>query len=655
VLAQAATRSTRDREVREASDTFVSLFTIYLSGTHATIEQRLGPIERLIRSGERKQRSLGLAALNEVLEATHFSSSHRFDFGARSRDFGYRARSGNDVTHWYGAALALIERLALHDRELKPELRKLLGQNFRGLWVSAHMHDELEGQSRRFAADGFWREGWMACRQTMRFDKDRLDPDSSSRLAALEAELRPSNLPERVRAVVLGDRSDGLDLEDLDLYGDITSEFERLEAIARELGASVAADDAVFADLLPELVRGGNRAWAFGRGLAAGSLEGQTTWVRLVEGLKQLPPEQRNVQVLRGFLAELWDQDRELAQALLDTVLDEPSLAAFLLVLQAAVQIDARGVERLKQALGSGEGPVWMYRNLAVGRTIDDVAGSDLKDLLLLIADQPDGFDVALEVLYMRLYSDNSAQRPHEPEILEAGRELLRHIRFGERHQGTGHTLAGVVRACLTGTGAGTIAADVAKRLRKAVANYETYAFDNDDLLKALLSTQPTAVLDALFEGDERDQRLGVSVFDHLHEHRSNPADKITREELIAWCDRDPERRYALAASIVTFARSAEEGGSQVWSEHAEALLSSAPEPRNVLAVFLERFRPMSWSGSRAALMEANARLLDSLDSEAFGELMSFVAEAKELLAQEITTERQRETQRDQARDERFE
>ena len=63
LLARAATQSTDEREAKEASDTFVSLFTIYLSGTHATIEQRLGVIERLLRSGEVKARALGLAAL----------------------------------------------------------------------------------------------------------------------------------------------------------------------------------------------------------------------------------------------------------------------------------------------------------------------------------------------------------------------------------------------------------------------------------------------------------------------------------------------------------------------------------------------------------------------------------------------------------------
>lgn len=653
LLAQAATQTTDERDAKEVSDTLTSLFTIYLSGTHATIEQRLRVIERLLRSGEPKQRSLGLAALGEALKATHFSSGYSFEFGARSRDYGYRPRSDEDVTRWYGATLALIERLAFTEGVLKAELGDLLAQNFHGLWTSAHMFDSLESLFRRFATEGFWRGGWAACRQTMHFDRGRLGPEGSSRLAALEAELRPSNLLERVRAVVLGDRSVGLDLDDIDLDDDTTSGFERRDLIARELAVAVALDEAVFTELVPDLLRGGNKVWAFGRGLASASEDNRTTWARLVDGLAQVPPEQRDVQVLGGYLAELWDRDRDLAQDLLDDALDQPALVVFVPGLHSAVQLDARGVDRLKQALVSGQVPIGMYRNLAWGRTTDQLAGSDLRDLLLLIAEQSGGFDVALEILSMRLYTDRSGQREHEPELLQAGQELLRQVRFRRHNHRDDHNLADVVRACLTGPDAGRTAAEVAGRLKQAVAAYKTYAFDNDDLLAALLSVQPISVLDALFEGDEREQRTGLRVFDCSF--RSNPADEISCQELIAWCERNREARYPLAASFVSFARRTEESGPQVWSEQARALIVHAPDPRGVLAVFVDRFRPMSWSGSRAALMETNARLLDSLEAEVPAELMPFVAEAKDQLARDVARERQREVEEDRARDERFE
>lgn len=655
LLARTAVNSPNEREARDTSDTFVSLFALYLSGTHATIEQRLSAIERLLRSNDTKSNSLGLAALDAVLEATHFSSSHSFEFGARSRDFGYRPLTIGDVKRWYCSALELIKRLAITEELLKPQLRTLLAKNFRGLWSSAHMLDEVEPLLRKFAADGFWREGWAACRQTMHFDKDRLAPEALARLSALEAELRPSNLEERVHALVLGDRTGGLDLEDMDIEKDVTSAVERLDSMARDLGTAVAVDDAVFEKLLPDLLRGGNRVWIFGRGLAAASTDRHGTWERLAQGLEQIPVEQRNVQIMRGFLAEVWEQEKELAQNLLDLALGNPTLISFLPVLETSVEIDEQGVDRLKQALTSHKAPIWMYRNLACGRATDTLPGRVLTDLLRLITAQPDGFDVALEILFMRLHSDNSAKREHDPALLEAGRELLQHIQFRKNGHRDNHMLAGVAKACLPGADAGHLAASVASRLKQAVANFETHSFDNTELLEALLKTQPNAVLDALFNGDEGSQREGFAVFDHIVEHRANPADVISCETLVSWCDQDSEKRYPVAASIVSFAKPSEENGPKVWSEQAIALLSAAPNPKDVLKVFIERFRPMSWSGSRAAIMEANAKLLDDLDTYVKPELMHGVPEAKTLLFQEIDRERRWETERDRSRDERFE
>lgn len=538
---------------------------------------------------------------------------------------------------------------------LKLDLRDLVARNFRGLWTFAQMHGELERLSRRFADDGFWREGWVACRRTMHFDRNRLTPEVTSRLSDLEIALRPSNLQERVRAVVLGDSSRALDLDVTDADDDPVRTTARLDATARELGMAVAVDDAVQTELLPELLRGGDRAWPFGRGLAAASPDVGAAWVRLVGGLALITPERRNVQVLRGFLVELWEQDQDIAQQLLDSTLDHPALLVFLPVLQSAVGLDERGIERLQRALRTGQVPVWMYQNLAFGRVTDHVPSGSLKGLLLLIAEQPDGVDVALEILYMRLYSDRSAHREYEPDLLEAGRALLRRLTFGRRNDRRDHILGDVVRACLAGEDAGPTAAAVGVVLRQAVAANETYLFDTNDLLGALLEVHPTAILDVLFAGNERDQRVAVSAFEHRHHHGGNPADVIPREALVAWCEGDREHRYPLAASIITFARRPEASGPLVWSEQAKALLARARDPRSVLAVFIERFHPMTWSGSRAALIESNAQLLDGLESLVSSEVMPFVTEAKAQLAHDVARERQWETRRDRTRDERFE
>lgn len=351
----------------------------------------------------------------------------------------------------------------------------------------------------------------------------RLTPENAARLAALEADLKPSNLRERVLAVVVGDRSGRFDLADMDVEGDEASAIERVSASAYDLGAAMVTNDDLFTELVPDLLRGGNQAWAFGRGLASASPDRRATWARLVEGLAQLALEQRNVQVLMGFLAEIWEHDRDLAHHLLDEAVDHPVLVVFLPVLHLAVELDTYSVNRLKRVLSTGQVLIWMYRNLAYGRRTDPLPGDVLRGLLLLIADQVDGFDVAIKILSLRLYSDSSAQRRHAPELLEAGRGLLRRVTFARSRQDSNYELANIVKVCLVVPNAGSAAAEVAVRLKQAVLAYETYVFHNDQLLRALLELQPAAVLDALFAGDEDAQRVGFNMFRFLDDNRGNP------------------------------------------------------------------------------------------------------------------------------------
>jgi hypothetical protein len=427
---------------------------------------------------------------------------------------------------------------------------------------------------------------------------------------------------------------------------------KRFEANARELGEAVAADDATFVKLMPDMLRGGTRARSFGQGLAGASSQPFSMWTTLVDGLKQIVPEQRDITVLRGFLAEVWEHDRDLAQSILDSIFDQSVLVPLIVEVQTAVEIDERGIARLERAVGIDLVPIWTFKYLAYGGVASRLPGNRLKDLLLQIANRHDGYPVALEILYMRYFADRTGQCQYDPELIDAGRELLRRIVFQSTEQGDGHKFADVVRVCAAGAEGGAIAAEVAVRLRLAVANYETYSFHNQELLKALLEVQAVAVLDALFEGSDEDQKAGLQMFRNLSSR--SPADIIPCGVLVAWCDVAPKVRYPLASVIVTFNSSPEESAAQEWSEQALALLTGAPNPEIVLTTFIERFQPSHWIGSLATIIEANARLLDDMN-EIAPSLLPLAMGAKSQLLHQVDRERQLETGRDRIRNEHFE
>ena len=486
----------------EARRAFLSLFPIYFSGTHASVEQRLGVIKSLLLSPDVRKRNLGAAALQALLETIHFGGGWDFEFGGRSRDYGYAPRSPEDAKKWFREGLKLAGDFGSSKEAAAPLVRDVLARQFRGLWSRAAMFDELEEVCRAVAGAVFWKEGWIAVRQTIHFDSKDFPPASSTRLASLEELLRPKDLLQRVRTIVL---SDGLHIAGLDATDDQSSElpYYRVEDAAASLGREVAAQETALVELLTELVAGHEQTWNFGRGLAEGCASPEILWERMASAYASRP-EGRDVRVLHGFLHGLNAKNAELTSRLLDEALTDERLACVYPVLQTAVTLDHKSVDRLVRSLKIGKAPIQNYRNLVSGGITHTLPGSDFNRLLLRIAAEAGGFEIAIDILCMRI--SYAADKSSFAELVYAGCKLM-----------SGHTFAGknaensideyrlgiVARRCLVGDqGAGAVG-DICRNLKNAIANAETYAFYHADLLQIVFSAQPIAALDALCGGDE--------------------------------------------------------------------------------------------------------------------------------------------------------
>jgi hypothetical protein len=123
--------------------------------------------------------------------------------------------------------------------------------------------------------------GWLAVRQTLDFDGKRLDEEGFAKLVAIEAELLPTDLANKVGAIV------SVDLDDLEDHGreDMGARRARTETLDRDLGKAVARDQAILNELLRKVMVSDGRLWLFGQGLVEGAGKPQV----LMGFLYQLP------------------------------------------------------------------------------------------------------------------------------------------------------------------------------------------------------------------------------------------------------------------------------------------------------------------------------------------------------------------------------
>ncbi|MBZ9993147.1 hypothetical protein [Mesorhizobium sp. BH1-1-4] len=640
----------------EAAKATAPLFYVAYSGTHAPLAMRLKVVDGLLKSGKPAEQHIGIKALKAMMAAEHLSPYSTFEFGARSRDYGYHPKNGASVGAWFEDVLNAAEPWATGNTPVTARIREAIAQRFRGLWVRGGRLDALERIFKAIAGSGFWRDGWIAVRHTRQYAGKALPPESLRRLVELEEFLKPKNVMDNVRGIVLGDRGGTLEDLDDDEEVDIVERLRRVDVAIVEFGKEVAAEQNTFKVLLPELIAGHGRLFEFGRGLALGADEPLVMWKALAAQVAAT--EKPNLQLLRGFLNGLQTKNPKEIQDLLDEAVDDATLGRWLVDLQTSVPIDEAGAGRLRRALELGKATVHDFFGLVGGRVCDPIPGPAFRDLLLAIGARPGGDAIALEILLMRLHSDGNERRAPLPETLEAGRVLLgRHIfeRRSEQADRKDYTLGVVARNSLRGPEGVPIARKIWRDLKTAIEKYEVYSWEQDDLLQALFMTQPTTTLDEMVAGTERDRNKSIGVIHDTMHHHPNPVSAVPDDVILAWCAADPDLRYPFAAAVALLFEQPGDKSSLAWRPIAKALLERAPDPVAVLKTIIENLWPTSFEGSLATEYEMRFHLLDRLDIGTQPTLLAAHQEARTKLAAAAETERRRELQEDRAESSRFE
>lgn len=641
-------------ERRDATlEVWRSLFSPFLSGTHASVVQRLRVIEALLRGDTPGEHLLAVEALTAALETFHFSSTHDFDFGSRSRDYGYHPTTRMERTAWFSACIHTAMKVGVSAASSAPIVREAFARQLPGLWVYTSTQDVIEEAVQAFAAEGFWADGSVAIKEALW--RCRGQPADQARLQALAIRLGPKTLEQNIRLQVLRDQDWIPDSDDAP--DGIAKAIKQADDRAEELGRRLAAEAELLDQLLPAIMeRGNGRRWWLARGLARAENDRLSLWLKLVDAIASAGDD-ANSGALLGYLSAWRELDPDAVRSVLDAAVNNPKLIRRVPELEAAAGLDGSSAERLHRALAAGT-PVWAFKILVLGRLTDSISTVDLSSLVSAIATAPDGWEIAVDILAMRLRSD-AGDRTNFDLLLELGRDLLLKVDTTRKsHKQMDYGLETLASVCLAGAAGQPVAAAVCQSLAGAFGSRAISFYDLQGLVRALFRVQPTTALDA-FSQPPPEHRFRyptvLSMFEEISRHIRHPILEIGDEVVLKWCAEDPGRNFVAAATSIPYSRTSSDGAGSIWTEVALKLLERAPEPCDVLRAFIARFSPHSWSGSRAAIVEANAHLLTVQEESGNSGLADLARQERERLLSEAREERRLENERSRREDERFE
>ncbi|WP_044640768.1 hypothetical protein [Risungbinella massiliensis] len=644
LLCNFALSESSDENNDSIRDMLKSLFYIYLSGTHATPEQRLGIITGLLGSDCEDKKALGISLLEAALESMHFTSHYEFEFGARSRDYGYSPATKEEIQKWFKLFINYTVNLGISDHPVSSKAKDLLAENFKELWTIG-MYDELEVAAKKFSNKGGWRKGWLAVRNTKRFDVEKMTPDLIKRLNDLDTILKPTTLIERAKLFIQSESSSALDLVDaIENQGEDT-----VESIIRSLGSEVALNNDAFKELLSDILRSnGSRLFNFGQGLADGCENPEKVWKDFREQLYLLEESDRNYQVICGFLNAISEIDPQLLDKFLNEAVTDTVLARLFPYLQTSVEITIQGVERLKNSLELGLAPLWTYWRLAY-LTIND---RTLCELLRLMASNQEGIEVAIEILSRRIHAKENVL---SDDIISIGQELLLKFQFTKKSSREDHHLALIINHCFANESAQENSRFLCNNLFQACVKSHIYFTGYDHVLKALATTQPCVFLDVFLGEDiKQNSRVDRITWRNIRDD-FNPITHIDDDLVINWCNTNPKTRYlSVASAIIPFQKS-ENGNMLEWTSLASRITTNSFDPIAILEEFKSNFKPTTWGSSRAEIMKTRLRLISDLKKHEDSNVTHWARKVEKEFENEISSMRKQELEREKDSNERFE
>lgn len=643
-------------------------FQPYLSGTHASLEQRVAIMNECIGSSMGGRRGLALEMLETALGGPPWTGFGINEFGARPRDYGFRP-SYDELVEWLTTFIDILVRLGTSGvPELEDDARRILADKFRWIWRHEGIRSKLIDAARKLHAHRPWGEGWKSVRSTIYFfhtkrkDNEDIEPLPEI-LVTLERELEPNDLVPAVMAYVLSKGRDFWAL-DADYEHQGPNKFSEIRKIlgakAFKLGHEFAVSTHGLDELCPNLFLRDGMPYRveFGKGLANGAPDLRIYWQQLIIQLDLQHKSQSDVSVIRGFIEETHSIDSALAQELLDQCAQHSELRFELVNLHPWQEFTEIDLDRCMSLLDDSDIQPHMYGAILWGEQFSNLPESRVLELAQRLLNKPNGDEVVLEALSMKLADKGDATDTLGLALRRIGLSAAIQ-RFRRDHNDLGgyldYAMERVIDATLRFDGNEAEKLEWLNTIFAVVDEHFGYIFSSEDAIGITAAWMPKEFLSRIFDGTEDQQQRRLHFINHDDSHQS-PIAKIDVDILIEWCGttKDPQVWASVASGINLWSKDGEQSPICLQDD-ALRFLEASPEPRAVLEIFAEHVAPSSWSGSRANVMQPRVEAIGRLVTHERADISKSARAVYEKLTNWVEKEKERERLEDEALEQRFE
>ena len=615
IIIDFALRESSEERVNSTRNVLKPFFQIELSGTYASLEQRLAVVETLLKSNMKDKHTLGLLLSSSLLKSSYFTGSPFNQFGARKRTYGYRPKSYDEYIEWYIKVIEFLKPFLILKSNLGIELRKHLGDNLRMLILNIGLGSELKFLILELHEKCTWLDGWLGLKSVLNYDKEKIENSELQIVKLLEQKLRPRNLEEKIRMYVLNDQHRVFDIEEDTLPGVPASETHiRIGDKTIKLGELLSNQMELFKKILPELILTKNsRLRYLGRGLFIDPTNRVTIWKEMEIQYSVELQNKKNIALIVGFLQSCSAISPKTHDALMEKIIQHKSpLLEWFPIFQGTKTMDSYAIERIHKSLDMNLTKIDNYYEIGYHNTRGEIEDNDLVSLLNKITLKNEGEKVGLNILDSITYN----REKFSQALAQVAYKIICKFDFtANQYPNAYYSLNKVLEATFQFDNFSvindkTLCIRIANHLNQDVLSSDLYK----DILITLAKKQPKILLNAFFSETSPTTSYSVDIIFREERGRlENPINSITTQTLMEWAEINPSARYTILSKSINLVRTKTATGTLEWKPIVYEILSNTETTIEILDGLEYFIHPRSWSGSKAPMLKTRLVLLDSL------------------------------------------
>lgn len=604
-----------------ATNQFLQLFHIYLSGTQASPEDRFSIINEALTSDWIEKRILAVKALGSVLHSYHFSRSGGVETqGSRAALRDWEPKDFNEIISYQKKAIEKLTEIACTDSELLEYVKHELGIRIREL-VHYDQIDNLDFAIDRIISTvgNYWPEALHSIRQTLELDRNSLSEEMIKILEKMVNKLIPNDVPEKLRLIVsIPDWEHHKD--DNDHYIDVSA--QRAKILATELNEKQEE----LANNI-EIIFSGEQRQGFTFGYALGQLhKNPKSFIELaLNSLRIIPEDRANPNVLCGFLAAI--SDRNIIGNTLEEVSKDSKLTKFLIELTRFSKFNLLDVKRILELVDQGlikisELSMFSYNSVTGHLSIEEI--TSISDLISTYGSE--GSVCAFNILYMYCFHDNERLKKCLPNFKTYLSRKGFLIDIEKPNYRAGHAWEQIIEYLLKNDDNEIVpitAEDIIKLSYQENIPYNANYYISR-VLKMLIKDYFDVVWPiigrSLIEDDIVQRYHLMHMFGNLYKKEKPQEHALSyapSDLLIKWCKETQPNGARIIASFFPVVE-VDESGSFKWNKIMRLLIDNFGNDESFLKAISGNLNSFIWSGSLIPYYNNQISLMNELSDHPF-------------------------------------